>query len=181
MIITADLLRKMTTANRHEKNLVACAPYLDLYMPRAGLDAVNRAACFFGQLLHECGEFRYMEELASGQAYETRRDLGNIAAGDGKRFKGRGLFQLTGRANYAEFARYADNPEIMIHPELVARPDLGTLAAVHFWMQRPALNRWADAFDVRAVTHIVNGGENGLAERIAFTNVALDVLAEALD
>jgi len=127
------------------------------------LDTPLRLAHFMAQLAHESGGFRYMEEIASGAAYEGRADLGNTQAGDGKRFKGRGPIQLTGRANYRTFGRKV-GIDIEAHPEVVALPSFGLLVACIFWDAK-GLNALADADDVEAVTRRVNGGLNGLAER----------------
>lgn len=127
------------------------------------LDTPLRLAHFMAQLSHESGGFRYMEEIASGAAYEGRADLGNTQAGDGKRFKGRGPIQLTGRANYRTFGRKV-GIDIEAHPEVVALPSFGLLVACMFWDAK-GLNALADADDVEAVTRRVNGGLNGLAER----------------
>lgn len=130
------------------------------------MDSPLRLAHFFAQLAHESGGFRYMEEIASGQAYEGRADLDNVQPGDGRRFKGRGPIQLTGRANYRLFGR-ALGLDFEAHPEIVALPSIGLLAACHYWRMR-GLNELADADDVVAVTKRVNGGTNGLADRQAY-------------
>lgn len=130
------------------------------------LDAPLRMAHFMAQVAHESGGFRYMEEIASGQAYEGRKDLGNVNTGDGKRYKGRGPIQLTGRANYRLFGR-ALGIDFEEHPEIVAYPSVGLMAGCHFWQMR-GLNELADADDVVAITKRVNGGTNGLAERKAY-------------
>ena len=74
-------------------------------------------------MIHESGSFRYTKEIASGKAYEWRKDLGNVQAGDGVRFKGRGLIQLTGRANYA-LASNALGVDFVSRPELIEQPGL---------------------------------------------------------
>lgn len=127
------------------------------------LDTPLRLAHFMAQLAHESGGFRYMEEIASGAAYEGRADLGNTQAGDGRRYKGRGPIQLTGRANYRTFGRKV-GIDIEAHPEVVALPSFGLLVACMFWDAK-GLNALADADDVEAVTRRVNGGLNGLADR----------------
>lgn len=127
------------------------------------LDTPLRLAHFMAQLAHESGGFRYMEEIASGAAYEGRADLGNTQAGDGKRYKGRGPIQLTGRANYRTFGRKV-GIDIEAHPEVVALPSFGLLVACMFWDAK-GLNALADADDLEAVTRRVNGGLNGLADR----------------
>jgi putative chitinase len=122
-----------------------------------------RLAHFMAQVAHESGGFRYMEEVASGAAYEGRTDLGNTQAGDGKLFKGRGPIQLTGRANYRLFGR-ALGIDFEQHPSIVAYPSIGLLAGCHYWQMR-GLNEFADADDILTITKRINGGQNGLAER----------------
>lgn len=136
---------------------------------------VNRAAMFCAQVGEESGGLRWMEELASGQEYEGRKDLGNTQPGDGKRFKGRGPIQLTGRANYGAFSRWAHGQGLVNSddwfvrfPLLVASPTWGFLAASWYWtVARAALNSYADAGDIVSATRAVNGGINGLADRTA--------------
>lgn len=127
------------------------------------LDTGLRLAHFMGQCAHESGGFIYMEEIASGQAYEGRKDLGNTVAGDGKRYKGRGPIQLTGRANYRAFGREV-GIDFEAHPEIVAFPSIGLMAAVRYWHSR-GLNAFADADDLLTITKRINGGANGLEDR----------------
>jgi putative chitinase len=130
------------------------------------LDTPLRLAHFMAQLAHESGGFRHMEEIASGQAYEGRSDLGNDQPGDGKRYKGRGPIQLTGRLNYRNSGR-ALGFDFENHPELVAIPSVGLLVACSYWVGR-RLNALADSDDVEGITKRINGGLNGLAERKAY-------------
>lgn len=127
------------------------------------LDTGLRLAHFMGQCAHESGGFIYMEEIASGAAYEGRADLGNIQPGDGKRYKGRGPIQLTGRANYRAFGREI-GIDFEAHPEMVAFPSVGLMAAVRYWNSR-GLNVKADSDDLIGITKAINGGHNGLEDR----------------
>ena len=129
------------------------------------MDSPLRLAHFMAQLAHESGNFRYMEEIASGAAYEGRKDLGNTQPGDGKRYKGRGPIQLTGRANYRNYGR-ALGIDFENHPEIVALPSIGVMVACRYWTSQK-LNALADADDVEAITRRINGGLNGLADRKA--------------
>ena len=122
-----------------------------------------RLAHFMAQLVHESGGFRYMEEIASGSAYEGRSDLGNDRPGDGTRFKGRGPIQITGRANYRTFGR-AIGIDIENNPTIAAVPSIGLHLALEYWQSR-GLNALADADDVRGITRKINGGFNGLEDR----------------
>jgi hypothetical protein len=115
------------------------------------------------QVLHESGNLRYFEELANGAAYEGRTDLGNTHAGDGRRFKGRGPIQLTGRNNYRA-AGQALGLDLEGHPTLASQHSVGWRVAGWFWRSH-GLNALADADNVRAVTQRINGGLNGLAAR----------------
>ncbi|MEM6986169.1 MAG: glycoside hydrolase family 19 protein [Pseudomonadota bacterium] len=141
--------------------------HLRALMPVHSIDTPLRIVHFLAQLAHESGSFRYAEELASGAAYEGRSDLGNTRRGDGKRFKGRGLIQLTGRANYQA---YSDDSGIdyVAKPKLLATDAKASVdVACWFWSTR-GLNTLADADDVRAVTRRINGGYNGIDDRIAY-------------
>lgn len=135
-----------------------------VHFPEYGiLDTPLRLAHFMAQLIHESGSFRYMEEIASGADYEGRVDLGNVIAGDGKRYKGRGPIQLTGRANYRRYGQMVGF-DFENHPEIVAVPSVGLLVACLYWRVSD-LNALADRDDVLAITKRINGGQNGIADR----------------
>ena len=127
------------------------------------LDSSLRFIHFLAQLAHESGNFRYMEEIASGAAYEGRKDLGNTQAGDGKRYKGRGPIQLTGRANYRKYGQQL-GIDFENNPEIVAIPSVGLLVACKFWFDN-GLNELADKDDVLTITRRINGGLNGFDDR----------------
>ncbi|HHW53746.1 MAG TPA: glycoside hydrolase [Acinetobacter towneri] len=129
------------------------------------LDNSLRLIHFLAQLAHESGNFRYMEEIASGAAYEGRKDLGNTQAGDGKRYKGRGPIQLTGRANYRRYGQQL-GIDFENNPAIVAIPSVGLLVACKFWSDN-GLNALADQDDLRAITRRINGGYNGFEDRKA--------------
>lgn len=138
----------------------------NVHFPAYGImDSALRLAHFMAQLGHESGSFRYMEEIASGQAYEGRADLGNTQPGDGRRYKGRGPIQITGRANYRRFGRII-GIDIESAPELAAHPSIGLHLALAYWRDR-GLNDLADRDDIEAITRRINGGTNGLADRRA--------------
>ena len=148
----------------------------------AGINTVRRAAMWAAQLGHESVGLRYMEEIASGAAYEWRKDLGNIYAGDGVRFKGRGPIQLTGRNHYRAFTKWANanghsTIDFEANPHKVSEPHWGFLAATYYWtVSRPDLNKAADAGDVLWASRLINGWvtrPNGLDDRIARYNRAL--------
>lgn len=138
----------------------------NVHFPAYGImDSPLRLAHVMAQLVHESGSFRYMEEIASGAAYEGREDLGNVQTGDGRRFKGRGPLQLTGRANYRAFGRRI-GIDLESHPEIAALPSIGLHIALEYWKQHN-LNALADADDVTTITKRINGGLNGFADRKA--------------
>lgn len=127
---------------------------------------VEREAAFLAQIAHESGGFHYVRELASGAAYEGRANLGNLHAGDGVRYKGRGLIQITGRANY-ERCSDALGVDLIAQPELLESPELACRSAAWFWKAR-GLNELADAGDFLRITKKINGGTNGWADRVAY-------------
>jgi putative chitinase len=127
-----------------------------------------RIAHFLAQVGHESGDFRYSEELADGSAYEGRASLGNTQPGDGPRFKGRGLIQLTGRANYTAYglARGRDFVTPPNNLALSTDPNLAVDVSCWFWTTH-GLNARADSDSLNSITHTINGGFNGLADRAA--------------
>lgn len=122
-----------------------------------------RAAAFIAQVAHESGEFRYRQEIATGAAYEGRRDLGNTERGDGRRFKGRTFIQITGRANYAAVSR-ALGVDFLKHPVRLAEQRYAALGAA-WWWKTHGCNELADRGDFVTLTRRINGGTNGLADR----------------
>jgi putative chitinase len=135
-------------------------------------------AAFLGQVLHESGCFRYVHELASGEAYEGRADLGNTQKGDGPRFKGRGLIQVTGRSNYEKVSKALyGGQQLLETPDLLATPENAVRSAYWFW-DTHNLNELADAGDYEKITRRINAGMNGWAERKMFYDRALKVFTE---
>ncbi len=142
---------------------------LQQQMMANGINTPLRQAHFLAQIAHESGELRYSEEIASGEAYEGRRDLGNNQPGDGKRFKGRGLIQLTGRANYQSYSD-ARKPKSYMTDEtakLLATDPMAAVDVSCWYWSRHSLSSLADKDNVEAVTKKINGGYNGLDDRKA--------------
>lgn len=148
---------------------------LNAAMQEFEINNVQRETMFLAQLAHESGGFRYVRELASGAAYEGRIDLGNTEPGDGVRFKGRGLIQITGRANYAECGN-ALGLDLLANPELLETPVNACRSAAWFWSERD-LNQRADLGDFRGITKRINGGLNGWHDRLSYLEKAQQVLA----
>lgn len=157
------LFRRLGAAQDRAEELAISAA---VHFPAFGImDSELRLAHFMAQVGHESGSFKYMEEIASGAAYEGRANLGNTQPGDGKLFKGRGPIQITGRNNYLFFGRLI-GIDLIRHPELAANPSIGLHLACLFWDNRQ-LNAFADADDIDGITRRINGGTNGLADRKA--------------
>lgn len=138
-------------------------------------DNVQRETAFLAQVGHESGGFRYVRELASGEAYEGRYDLGNTEEGDGVRYKGRGALQITGRANYAACGD-ALGLDLITEPELLEQPENACRSAAWFWDSH-GLNDLADRGDFLRITKRINGGTNGWADRTALWERAKNRLA----
>lgn len=153
-------------------------------MAEFGIDTARRVAAFLAQIAHESGELRYVRELASGTAYDTGRlaeRLGNTPAadGDGQRYKGRGLIQITGQDNYraCSMALYGDGETLIANPELLESPAPAARSAAWFWWSR-GLNVLADCPNsFQAITKRINGGLNGYAARVMYFERAKAVLA----
>jgi putative chitinase len=139
--------------------------------------------------------FKALREYASGSAYEGRQDLGNTQPGDGVRFKGRGIFQTTGRANYLELGIKKGRRDMFVdNPELLEQPEYAVWSACEYWKTR-GLNDIANRADsdvlkkkhkgavldlspVEYISYRVNGGNRGLDERKKFYSIAQRVLTE---
>lgn len=163
--LDAVLLQFIFLAAAEDALAALAAPIIDT-MQRHDITTPLRAAHFIAQIGHESGELRYREEIASGAAYEGRRDLGNTQPGDGRRYKGRGLIQLTGRANYAEYSKTSGlDVDVVAEPARVATDDRLCVDVAGWYWSRREINALADRDDLEAVTRRINGGLNGLADR----------------
>ena len=167
-LLTPPLLKAaMPQASEH--NVMRFVPELVKTMAHYNITGTLRMAHFLAQVAQESGQLSFSEELASGAAYEGRADLGNVEPGDGVRFKGRGLIQITGRSNYRAYS-HACGQELLSgnNPlRLATDPALAADVAGWFW-QVHKLNALADSDDVERITRRINGGLNGLAERQTF-------------
>lgn len=146
------------------------------------LSTPTRIAHFVGQCCHESDGFRALEEYATGEDYEGRDDLGNIQEGDGVRFKGRSFIQTTGRDNYQNLTDELGGKlgvDFIATPEKLADPAYAGIGAGLWWNNAP-INRKCDAglsdAAIEGVTRIVNGGTNGLDDRIEKTNIIARLL-----
>jgi putative chitinase len=161
------------------------ASALSLAMDKYQINTPKRMAAFVAQVGHESGQFRYVKELG-GDQYLSKYDTGTLAKrlgntpeadGDGQKYRGRGLIQITGRDNYLACSKalFGDN-RLLSTPELLEQAEWACKSAAWFWNSR-SLNALADAGDFVGVTRRINGGTNGLAERQEFYARALKVLA----
>jgi putative chitinase len=168
------------------------------------INTPKRQACFIGQCMHESGGFKFLKEnlnysakalmatwpsrfpdMDMAEKYERQPEkiankvysgrMGNTEDGDGAKFIGRGLIQLTGKDNYKAFGE-AIGEDLVANPQLVEQPRYAALSAGWFWNKR-GLNALADAMDITTLTVRINGGKIGIEDRIAKINKALDILA----
>ncbi|NNB33784.1 glycoside hydrolase family 19 protein [Pseudomonas fragi] len=155
------------------------APVLNTAMNRYQIVGAKRVAAFIAQIGHESGQLKYVKEIwgpTTAQArYEVRADLGNTQPGDGSKFRGRGLIQITGRANYKDCGE-ALGLDLLSKPELLELPQHAAMSAAWFWSMKD-LNTLADKGDFVKITQRINGGQNGAADRQALYARALKVLA----
>ena len=175
-ITEQQLLQILPNAGRQAGVFV---PVLNTAMGKYGIVTRLRIAAFIAQIGHESGQLVYVREIwgpTPAQAkYEGRKDLGNTVPGDGFKYRGRGLIQITGRANYAECGE-ALGLDLINHPELLEKPQHACMSAAWFWASR-GLSTLADAGKFDTITRRINGGQNGAADRQALYAKALKVLA----
>jgi len=155
------------------------APHIAEACDRYAINTPARIAAFLAQIGHESGSFRYAAEIwgptDAQRRYEGRADLGNIHPGDGSRFRGRGLIQTTGRANYTDVS-LALSADFVADPALLETPRYAALSAGWYW-HKHNLNALADAGNFDAITRRINGGTNGAADRNARHQRAIAALA----
>lgn len=177
MPITAQQLLQILPSAGQKAGVFA--PALNTAMQRYQIVGTLRVAAFIAQIGHESGQLVYVREIwgptPAQVRYEGRADLGNTVAGDGSKYRGRGLTQITGRVNYAACGE-ALGLDLINHPEQLEQPQYACLSAAWFWKQN-GLNTLADAGNFDQITRRINGGLNGQADRLSLYAKALKVLA----
>lgn len=172
LAVTQARLRRLAPAGK-PAIVAGIAASFDRLAALHGVTTRLRICHFLAQAAQETDRFRTLQEYG-GPAYlaryEGRRDLGNVKAGDGTRFHGRGVFQLTGRANYRRYGGLV-GVDLEAEPERAMEPAISLMIAFAYWRER-GIDAAADADDVARVTRLINGGRNGLAERTRLLNVA---------
>ncbi|CAK0779080.1 putative chitinase [Gammaproteobacteria bacterium] len=156
------------------------AAHLSNAMFPANIVGVMREAAFLAQIAHESGELHHTKEIWGPskwqEKYEGHKGLGNVLEGDGKRFMGRGLIQLTGRFNYQKCSRALFNDlRLLDHPELLEEPEYAALSATWYWNERK-INDPADKDDFTKVTERINPGLLGLEQRKNYYILAVALL-----
>lgn len=193
-VITAEHLAAI--AGRARPLMANLAEWINATCPLYEIDTPQEYCHFLAQACHETDHFKTLREYASGRGYEGRVDLGNTQPGDGGRFKGRSIFQTTGRANYLQLGIRKGRRDLFINnPELLEQPEYAVWSACEYWQTR-GLNDAANhadtdvlkkkyrknIIDVSSVEYIgitINGGYNGMDERKKFYAIAQQVLVEA--
>lgn len=170
--MTLDQLKKICV-NGGKRNDIFY-PYLIKFLTKYEINTNARITAFLAQVIHESGSFRYVAEIASGMAYEGRKDLGNVKFGDGKRFKGRGLIQITGRSNYDQVSK-ALGIDFVNTPLLLEQTEYAVESACWWWKSH-GLNELADTYEFDRITKRINGGYNGKKERDELYNLARKIL-----
>lgn len=159
----------------------AFLPYINGYAEVFHIDTPMRMAHFLAQIAHESDELRYTKELGNKNYFrkydvgKLKNMLGNLKDGDGYKYRGRGLIQITGRANYQAYqnSKYCTG-DIMEYPELLEEP-LGATKSAMWWWWKHGLNKLADIDCFVAITKTINGGTNGLESRRKFLTRAKKV------
>jgi putative chitinase len=193
MNLTAEQISKASGSSL--ENAERFRPYLNKYLDKYGVNTPNRVLAFLSQVGHESGGLKYTIEQGNYSInYEGNKDLGNIYAGDGVKYKGRGLIQLTGRANYQKMSEKTGK-DLINNPQLVEQPDLATEVSVIWWKDRTrgglTLNQWADKYDPKQpidsanninildnITRAINGGINGWEDRLRRLSNGLSIFDE---
>lgn len=180
--LTLDQMLEIIGSTKLKDRVVAMMPGINATFEKFEINTPLRISHFLGQVLHESGGFRYLREIWGPTDAQRRYEppstlanrLGNTQAGDGKRFMGRGVIQLTGRSNYSQFSK-AVGVDFVANPDLVESPQYAMMVGGWYWSTRK-INPHADRDDLLKVTRLVNGGTNGLADRQRYLQRAKKVL-----
>lgn len=179
------LLDAFAPTGATRERMAALLPNVSRCLDECGCNTVNRRAMWFAQTGHESSGLRYMEEIADGSQYEGRADLGNTVPGDGRRFKGRGPIQVTGRRNYTALSQWAHEQGLVPTPTFfvddpaqLASDTYGFIGVTWYWTTQRPMNDYADRRDIEGGSIAVNGRgangrANGIEERITRYNHAL--------
>lgn len=186
-MLTVDLLTRISKACGGTPKRAVVQGIVDNqhFLFQGGIDTVDELAEWCGQALVETDYFKTLREYASGQAYEGRADLGNVKKGDGKRYPGRGVFQLTGRANYRDFGKMI-GIDLEAEPERAEEPAISMQTSVLYWNKK-GLSPYAAKRDTKSISRAINRGNpratkpaNHEADRIKAANMARDILSKTM-
>jgi len=189
--ITVDHLKAI--AGLTTKLMPGLVEWINTTCPLYQIDSPQEFAHFLAQACHETDHFKTTKEYASGKAYEGRLDLGNKNPGDGVRYKGRGIFQTTGRNNYLQLGIKMNKRDLFINsPEFLEQPEFAVWSACEYWetrglndianhadtdiLKKKYRKRIIDVSPVEFISITINGGYNGMAERKKYYEVAKRVL-----
>ena len=190
--ITIDHL--VAIAGRSTRLMRDLPEWINKTCPGYGIDSPWEYAHFLAQACHETDHFKTFREYASGKAYEGRKDLGNNKPGDGVRFKGRGIFQTTGRGSYLQLGIKKGRRDLFINtPELLEQPEYAVWSACEYWaahnfndianhadtdiLKKKYQRKVIDVSPVEYISITINGGFNGMDERKKFYALAKNILA----
>lgn len=162
-MITEELLKQIYPFSK-QSNRIKYLPYFNIYLPDYEVNTKQRMCAYFAQIGVESDQLNYCEEIASGKAYEGRKDLGNTEVGDGVKFKGRGLIQVTGKINYQKISKIY-HVDFVSNPELLSTPEWAVKSSFWFWEDKE-LNTLADQEKFELITRKINGGLTGYKERL---------------
>lgn len=189
--ITTDQLTKI--AGNATPLMPELVDWINKLCPTYDISTPQEYAHFLAQACHETAHFRTLQEYATGSAYEGRNDLGNTQPGDGVKFKGRGIFQTTGRKNYTDLGKTKGDPNLFINaPNLLEKPEYAVWSACEYWKKHnfhdkailpdsaqvpwPPVAKTTQVSPVEYISRIINGGDNGLTERKKLYALAKSVL-----
>lgn len=173
MQITLEQLKQIAKFQKEEILLKFIDPLNKMYA-QFEINSKIRVSFYLANVLHECGEFKYLRELSSGSQYEGRKDLMNNQPGFGKKFLGRGVLQTTGFINYKRLSEYF-KVDFLMRPELLEEPNWAVLSSGFFWMNNK-LNTYCDQNDFLQVVYRINGGQNHLKDRLKYLKLCFKVL-----